>query len=121
MFPELERPVRRGVARQNHGSLKVLDALAGCGVRSLRYWLESDADYLWGNEGNPQLSSLLQQNLAQAIAANCCQITHQDAYRVFFDCHNRRDYYDLVDVDCFGTTTPYFPHFSPKKAIAIYF
>ncbi len=95
------------VYRQNHGSLKVLDALAGCGVRSLRYWLESDADYLWINEGNPQLSSLLQQNLAQAIAANCCQITHQDAHRVFFDCHKRRDYYDLVDVDCFGTATPY--------------
>ena len=95
------------VYRQNHGSLKVLDALAGCGVRSLRYWLESNADYLWINEGIPQLSSLLQQNLAQAIAANCCQITHQDAHRVFFDCHNRRNYYDLVDVDCFGTATPY--------------
>lgn len=95
------------VDRQNYGSLRVLDALGGCGVRSLRYWLESNADYLWINEGNPELNHLLSQNLAKAIAANRCQITHQDAYRVFFDCYSRRDYYDLVDVDCFGTAVPY--------------
>ena len=28
------------VYRQERGSLRVLDALAGCGVRSLRYWQE---------------------------------------------------------------------------------
>jgi tRNA (guanine26-N2/guanine27-N2)-dimethyltransferase len=92
--------------KENH-SLKVLDALGGCGVRSLRYWLESDADYIWLNEGNPHLNYLLQQNLAMAIASNCCRITHYDAHRLFFDCYNRRDYYDLVDVDCFGTAAPY--------------
>ena len=95
------------VYKQDRGSLKVLDALSGCGVRSLRYWQESDADYLWVNEGNPELSSLLQQNLAQALAPAHYQITHQDAHRVFFDCYARRDYYDLVDVDCFGSAVPY--------------
>ena len=57
------------VYQQDRGSLRVLDALAGCGVRSLRYSQESNADYLWINEGNPQLSSILQQNLAGAIAS----------------------------------------------------
>ncbi|MBE9047707.1 tRNA (guanine-N1)-methyltransferase [Pleurocapsales cyanobacterium LEGE 10410] len=93
--------------KQDRGSLRVLDALSGCGVRSLRYWHESNADYLWINEGNPEHSSLLQQNLAQAIAPEHCQITHQDAHRVFFSCYARRDYYDLVDVDCFGSAVPY--------------
>ncbi|MGV2826764.1 tRNA (guanine-N1)-methyltransferase [Myxosarcina sp. GI1(2024)] len=91
--------------RQDMGSLRVLDALAGCGVRSLRYFLESHADYLWVNEGNPQLHSLLQQNLTWAIASY--QLTHLDAHRVFFKCYGDRDYYDLVDVDCFGTAVPY--------------
>ena len=95
------------VYRQDNGYLRVLDALSGCGVRSLRYWLESEADYVWVNEGNSQLNSLLQENLASAIASNCCRITHQDAHRLFFDCYRRRDYYDLVDVDCFGTAAPY--------------
>ncbi len=95
------------VYKQDRGSLRVLDALAGCGVRSLRYWQESKADYLWVNEGNPDNSFILQQNLAEAIASGHCQITHQDAHRVFFKCYEHRDYYDLVDVDCFGSAVPY--------------
>lgn len=95
------------VYRQERGKLKVIDAFAGCGVRSLRYYLESQADYVWVNEGNPQLNSTLQQNLTSAIAPECYQITHRDAHRVFFDCYRERDYYDLVDVDCFGSAVPY--------------
>ena len=95
------------IYRQDLGTLRVLDAMSGCGVRSLRYWLESGADWIAVNEGNPELNSLLQHNLREAIAQNRCQITHQDAHRLFFDCYHRRDYYDLVDVDCFGSAAPY--------------
>ena len=95
------------IYRQNNDGLRVLDAMSGCGVRSLRYWLESGADWIWVNDGNPDLNSLLQENLQEAIASDCCQITHQDAHRLFFDCYSRRDYYDLVDVDCFGSAAPY--------------
>ena len=95
------------VYKQDHGSLRVLDALSGCGVRSLRYWQESKADFLWVNEGNPEHSSTLKQNLSQAISPDCYRITHQDAHRVFFSCYANCDYYDLVDVDCFGTAVPY--------------
>lgn len=91
--------------RQDRGSLRVLDALAGCGVRSLRYYLESHADHLWVNEGNPELHSLLKQNLDPIVASH--QLTHLDAHRVFFKCYLNRDYYDLVDVDCFGGAVPY--------------
>ncbi|MEL6439869.1 MAG: tRNA (guanine-N1)-methyltransferase [Cyanobacteria bacterium J06621_8] len=94
------------VYRQEQGQLRVLDALAGCGVRSLRYWLESKADYLWVNEGNPQHHHLIQQNLA-AIPPDRYRLTHQDAHRLFFNCYQERDYYDLVDVDCFGSAAPY--------------
>lgn len=95
------------VYQQDHQKLKVLDALAGCGVRSLRYLLESKADYVWVNEGNPNHSLTLQQNLVLAIAEKQCHITHQDAHRAFFQCYEQRDYYDLVDVDCFGSGVPY--------------
>lgn len=95
------------IYRQDRGELRVLDAMSGCGVSSLRYWLESGADWIKVNEGNPELNSLLQHNLEQAIAQGYCQITHQDAHRLFFACYDRRDYYDLVDVDCFGSAAPY--------------
>ena len=95
------------IYKQDVGTLKILDAMSGCGVRSLRYWLESDADWIWVNEGNPELNSLLHHNLREATAQKCCRITHQDTHRLFFDCYHRRDYYDLVDVDCFGSASPY--------------
>lgn len=95
------------VYKKDRGRLRVLDALAGCGVRSLRYLQESSADYLWVNEGNPDNTFILQQNLAAAISAGCCKLTHQDAHRIFFQCYEHQDYFDLVDVDCFGTAVPY--------------
>ena len=95
------------VYKDRQGQLRVLEAMAGSGVRSLRYYLESNADYLWVNEGNYELNTLLEQNLQQTISSDRYRLTHLDAHRVFFDCFNRRDYYDLVDVDCFGTSAPY--------------
>jgi tRNA (guanine26-N2/guanine27-N2)-dimethyltransferase len=95
------------IYKSDIGRLRVLDAMTGCGVRPLRYWKESQADWIWANEGNPDLNSILHQNLKEAIASGCCQVTHLDANRLFFDCYNRQDYYDLVDVDCFGSPAPY--------------
>ncbi|BAZ45157.1 N2,N2-dimethylguanosine tRNA methyltransferase [Chondrocystis sp. NIES-4102] len=93
--------------KQDYGNLRVLDALAGSGVRSLRYWQESQADYLWINEGNGDNNFILQQNCHSTIPSDCYRLTHQDAHRVFFNCYQQRDYYDLVDVDCFGDAVPY--------------
>nr|MDJ0578105.1 hypothetical protein [Xenococcaceae cyanobacterium MO_234.B1] len=84
------------VYRDSNHSLRVLDGFAGCGVRSLRYWLESKADFLWVNEGNPDLSSVLEANLQSVIPEASYRVTYLDANRVFFDCYNRRDYYDLL-------------------------
>jgi tRNA (guanine26-N2/guanine27-N2)-dimethyltransferase len=95
------------VYQQQQGQLRILDVMAGSGIRSLRYYLESNADFIWVNEGNYQIKPLLSQNLQKTIPDKFYKITHLDAHRLFFDCFNRRDYYDLVDVDCFGTAAPY--------------
>jgi tRNA (guanine26-N2/guanine27-N2)-dimethyltransferase len=95
------------VQRDRVGSLRVLDAMTGCGVRPLRYLAQSQADWVWANEGNPDILPWVERNLERAIASGQVQVTCSDANRVFFDCFNRRDYYDLVDVDCFGSPAPY--------------
>ena len=95
------------IYQQDLGNLRVLDALAGCGIRSIRYYLESKANYLWVNEGNYQHNSIIQKNLSLSIAPEYFKLTHQDAHRIFFQCYSNRDYYDLVDVDCFGSAVPY--------------
>ena len=92
--------------KSRYGQLRVLDAMTGCGVRPLRYALEADADYVWANEGNVDLQSLVQSNLSCSLSPERYKITHQDANAVFFDCHARQDFYDLIDVDSFGSPMP---------------
>jgi tRNA (guanine26-N2/guanine27-N2)-dimethyltransferase len=92
--------------RLKNGQLRVLDAMTGCGVRPLRYCLESAADFVWANEANPDLHGLIQQNLA-TLPGSRVRISHQDARTVCFDCYQNRDFFDLVDVDNFGAPSTY--------------
>ncbi|MEM9905630.1 MAG: tRNA (guanine-N1)-methyltransferase [Cyanobacteria bacterium P01_D01_bin.44] len=95
------------VYRQERGQLRVLDAMTGCGVRPLRYQLEAGADWVWANEANPDLRTVLTDNLAAGMRPRSYRITHQDANQLFFSCYQQRDFYDLVDVDSFGNPTPF--------------
>ena len=36
------------------GRLRVLDLMAGCGIRALRYGLESGAEQVWANDADPE-------------------------------------------------------------------
>ena len=94
------------VHRADVGQLRVLDSMSGSGVRSLRYCLESQADWVWANDSNPEISAVLRGNLERSLP-NSFKVTHQDAKRVFLECCDRHDFYDLVDVDCFGSPAPY--------------
>ncbi len=103
--------VLAAIAHKKHpqnkaGPLRVLDAMTGCGVRPLRYVLEAGADYVWANEGNGDLQVQLSENLSRSLLPEQYRITHQDANCVFFDCHQRQDFYDLIDIDGFGSPMP---------------
>lgn len=93
--------------QQQTGKLRVLDAMAGCGVRGLRYVLEANAEAVWANEANPEIHPILQNNLASSLAFEQYKITRTDANRIFLDCYNRSDFYDLIDVDSFGAPVPF--------------
>lgn len=95
------------IYRRQRGELRVLDAMTGCGIRPLRYQLEAGADWVWANEGNPELKDLLAINLSAGMRSRSYRITHQDANQIFFACYQQRDFYDLVDIDCFGGGAPY--------------
>ncbi|NEQ54609.1 MAG: tRNA (guanine-N1)-methyltransferase [Leptolyngbya sp. SIO3F4] len=95
------------IYRQQHGHLRVIDAMTGCGVRPLRYHLEAGADWVWANEGNSDLHGVLDENLRQSMAPDTYCITHQDANQLFFSCAPHHDYYDLIDIDSFGSPIPF--------------
>jgi tRNA (guanine26-N2/guanine27-N2)-dimethyltransferase len=95
------------IYQQETGELRVLDGMTGSGVRALRYWLESGATWIWANEGNPEIQPTLEENLRELLRQKFGKITYQDLNRLLFDCYTRRDYYDLVDIDGFGSPAPF--------------
>lgn len=92
------------IERQRLGSLSLLETMAGCGVRSLRYALEAQVDRLVVSDADPDLQPLLQQNLA-AIARDRLQLRSEPARRLFAEAFAQQQFYDFVDVDAFGTAS----------------
>jgi tRNA (guanine26-N2/guanine27-N2)-dimethyltransferase len=95
------------VYRQQHQRLHVLDAMSGCGVRSLRYALEANADWIWMNEGNPDVAAVLRQNLTTQLSMERIRLTIGSAHQAFHECLYQQNYFDLIDLDCFGSPSAY--------------
>ncbi len=95
------------VYKAETGHLRVLESMAGCGVRSLRYALEAAADFVWANDADPDLVATLQSNLAHQLPLSQFKLTHYDAQQQLLACAQQQDYYDLVDLDCFGNSAAY--------------
>jgi tRNA (guanine26-N2/guanine27-N2)-dimethyltransferase len=89
--------------RQHQGSLQVLDGMAGCGVRSLRYALEAGADWVWANDANPELKPTLVQNLTMGLRPEQFRVTCESSQRVLSTCIGQHQRFDLIDLDGFGS------------------
>jgi tRNA (guanine26-N2/guanine27-N2)-dimethyltransferase len=90
------------VYRSRVGRLRVLDGMSAAGVRSLRYALEAQADFVWANEGNPDLIDRLQQNLAALPEHSYC-ISDRSLEELLAERAMAKDYFDLIDLDAFGS------------------
>ncbi|QFZ92428.2 SAM-dependent methyltransferase [Synechococcus elongatus] len=109
-FRSQARPARdlgvlaAAIERQRLGSLNLLETMAGCGVRSLRYALEANVDRLVVSDADPELQPLLQQNLA-AIMGDRLDLRCDSARRLFAEAFAQQRFFDFVDVDAFGTAS----------------
>ena len=93
--------------------LRVLDALCGCGIRSLRYLVEAEADFVLANDANEEYRRIISENLSRVErgfgeSERRWVVTHFDANRVMAECYLRRDFFDLIDVDSFGSDSSFF-------------
>ncbi|OMO63663.1 tRNA (guanine(26)-N(2))-dimethyltransferase [Corchorus capsularis] len=86
--------------------------MCGCGIRSLRYLIESNADFVLANDANERHRRVILDNLAQVERFQGEKkrwvITHYEATRVLTDCYLQRDYYDFIDLDSFGSDSSFF-------------
>ena len=82
---------------------RVLDLMAGCGLRSLRYGLEGGARSLWANDADSRRLPALEANLAVLMDRCLLRQTALPAQGLLADCLQRRERFDLVDLDAFGS------------------
>ncbi|KAG5600246.1 hypothetical protein H5410_031616 [Solanum commersonii] len=97
--------------RNTTGSLRVLDAMCGCGIRSLRYLAEANADFVVANDANEITREIILGNLSRVTSGSGegkrWEVNHLPATRLLTECYLRRDYFDLIDVDSFGSGSSY--------------
>lgn len=88
-------------------SLRVLDAMAGCGIRALRYGLEAGAASVWANDADPDRLPLIEANLAPL--AGRARSTATTAQQLLAGCLLHHQRFALVDLDAFGCPTALLP------------
>ncbi len=91
------------------GPVRLLDAMAGCGIRALRGAVEGGATAVWANDADPDRLPLLQANLASVPAAVERRVSAQTAQRLLAGCLVRCRRFELVDLDAFGSPTALLP------------
>ncbi len=87
--------------------LRVLDLMAGCGIRALRYGLESGAQAVWANDADADRLPLLQRNLAPLDCS--VEYTALTAQKLLAGCLLQERRFGLVDLDAFGCPTALVP------------
>ncbi|KAH6762867.1 N2 [Perilla frutescens var. hirtella] len=96
------------VHKKTHNSLRVLDAMCGCGIRSLRYLAEANADFVLANDANQDYGELISGNLEKAgVGKERWAVKHLEANRLLTERYLERDYFDLIDVDSFGSDSSF--------------
>jgi len=99
-----------GQQRADAEPLRVLDAMAGSGVRSLRYASEVDGIGVIHSNELMEGAHPLQANLAPLLADGSgvdFRLTAEDAVDLYLRARLSGERYDLVDCDAFGTGQPH--------------
>ncbi len=97
----------RVLARQ--GPLRVLDLMAGCGIRSLRYGLEAEAAQVWANDADAERLPVLGANLAALPAGVALPPTALTAQRLLAALVAAGEHRELIDLDAFGSPLAMLP------------
>ncbi|MEB3256453.1 MAG: N2,N2-dimethylguanosine tRNA methyltransferase [Synechococcaceae cyanobacterium] len=91
------------------GPVRLLDVMAGCGIRALRAAVEGHAAAVWANDADPDRLPLLEANLATVPAGVEGRFSAHTAQRLLADCLVERRRFELVDLDAFGSPTALLP------------
>jgi len=94
-------------------TIRWLDLMTGCGVRALRWGIESvplqaghcsqkDLE-IWANDADPNLFNLINSNLQPLLKRGITfRVDNDLAQRILSKAYLEKRFFDLIDLDCFG-------------------
>ena len=91
------------------GHLRVLDLMAGCGIRSLRYGLEAEVGSIVSNDADPDRSALIHRNLRTLPRGVGRVVRCERADDLLAELALAREGFNLVDLDAFGCPSALVP------------
>ncbi|CAE5958461.1 unnamed protein product [Arabidopsis arenosa] len=97
--------------KRSNGSLRVLDAMCGCGIRSLRYLVEAEADFVMANDANDANRRVITDNLSKVERGIGDErrwvVTHMLANKAMIERYMVADFFDMIDIDSFGSDSSF--------------
>ncbi|CAE6076424.1 unnamed protein product [Arabidopsis arenosa] len=97
--------------KRSNGSLRVLDAMCGCGIRSLRYLVEAEADFVMANDANDANRRVITNNLSKVERGVGDErrwvVTHMLANKAMIERYMVADFFDMIDIDSFGSDSSF--------------
>ncbi len=83
--------------------LRVLDGMAGCGIRALRYGLEAGAAEVVANDADPRRLAVLETNLGSLPPQVAWRATAEPLLHLLTESRSTGQRFTLVDLDAFGS------------------
>jgi len=98
-------------AETNQCKIRILDALAASGIRTIRYATEIPKDYveeIVANDFSEASIQKINETLSHnhlSLNSNRIQVNHQDANEYMYQ--SRQNQFDVVDLDPYGSPSPF--------------
>ncbi len=117
----LTASLKRHESKSGRCGSRWLDLMAGCGIRSIRWVLESEGNgcldndslsdlQIWVNDANLDRFNLIKKNLHGLQSRGVqLQLTNELAEVFLAKASLEKCFFDLIDVDCFGSPNSLLP------------
>ncbi|XP_057218364.1 tRNA (guanine(26)-N(2))-dimethyltransferase isoform X2 [Triplophysa rosa] len=100
--------ITASVGEKCEQGLRVLEGLAASGLRSVRFALEVPGlKSITANDYSAKAAALIARNAQHNNVSHILQASQKDASMVMYEARGKKDRYDVIDLDPYGSPSPF--------------
>uniref|UniRef100_A0A672T934 tRNA (guanine(26)-N(2))-dimethyltransferase n=1 Tax=Sinocyclocheilus grahami TaxID=75366 RepID=A0A672T934_SINGR len=100
--------ITASVGERCEQGLRVLEGLAASGLRSVRFALELPGlKSITANDYSAKAAALIARNAQHNNVSHILQASQRDASMVMYEARGRKELYDVIDLDPYGSPSPF--------------